>query len=341
MPGASESASPSTHLYRRFPELVDTLPHVRLGHSPTPVRKLEGLGTRNRIWLKDDGAFGSGGWGGNKVRKLEWIIPDVLARGCSRIITAGGIGTNWGLATALYAKEFGIETVLALIDQPVDDHVRAQLARLHSSGATLHFTRDKMRTFAAAPFLMLRHMRGGRFPYYLPPGGSSPVGALGYVEAGLELAAQVEAGTLPEPAHVVAAVGSGGTVAGLLLGLRLAGLRTGVVAVVVNDTLPLGPRNVRDLASRTESLLRRRGARFDDLDLEDADLVVTRDYLGPGYGYATAEGRAAQRVGAEFGIPLDPVYTAKAFAGLLEIDARRQGDDRPIVMLDTFGPRAG
>ncbi len=238
----------------------------------------------------------------------------------------------------MYAGQFGIETALALIDQPVDDHVRAQLARLQRSGAALHFTRTKARTFAVAPWLMVRHMKGGRLPYYLPPGGSSPIGALGYVEAALELAAQVDAGEIPEPAHIVAPVGSGGTVAGLLLGLRLAGLRTGVVAVVVNDTLPLGQREIRDLAdapnrycgnavptSATSTCVRRR----------DRDARIPR----PRYGYATAEGRAAQRVGHEFGIPLDPVYTAKAFAGLLEIDAHTRGGDGPIVMLDTFGPR--
>ncbi|WP_280759985.1 1-aminocyclopropane-1-carboxylate deaminase/D-cysteine desulfhydrase [Prescottella agglutinans] len=326
-------------LHRRFPQLVESLPYVRLGESPTPVRKLDGLGTRNRIWLKDDSVYGSGGWGGNKVRKLEWIIPDVIARKSKRIITVGGLGTNWGLATALYAEQFGIETAVALIDQPVDDHVRAQLGRLERSGAALHFTRNKFRTFAAAPYLMLRNIRGGRLPYFLPPGGSSPVGAVGYVEVGLELGAQVEAGEIPEPAQIVAPVGSGGTVAGLLLGLQLAGLRTGVVAVVVNDTLPLGEHEIRDLARRTESLLRRRGARLDDIDLDAAELTVTREYLGPGYGYATAEGRAAQRVGAEYDVPLDPVYTAKTFAGLLEIEAKSRGDDRPIVMLDTFGPR--
>lgn len=329
------------HLHHRLPELVESLPHVRLGTVPTPVRALDGLGTRNRIWLKDDGAFGSGGWGGNKVRKLEWILPDVRARKRKRILTVGGLGTNWGLATALYAKQFGIETALALIDQPVDDHVRAQLARLQQSGATLYFTRNKARTVAAAPYLMLRNVRGGRLPYYLPPGGSSPLGALGYVEMGLELAAQVAAGEIPEPAHIVTPVGSGGTVAGLLLGLRLAGLRSGVVAVVVNDTLPLGAREIRDLAARAELLLRRRGAKFGEIDLGAAELTVTREYLGPGYGYATAEGRAAQRVGAEFGVRLDPVYTAKAFAGLLEIEAQTRGDDRPILMLDTFGPRLG
>ncbi|WP_305093903.1 1-aminocyclopropane-1-carboxylate deaminase/D-cysteine desulfhydrase [Prescottella sp. R16] len=327
------------YLHARLPELVETLPHVRLGDAPTPLRRLDGLGTRNRLWLKDDGQYGSGGWGGNKVRKLEWILPDVLARGSKRIITVGGLGTNWGLATALYAKTFGIDTALALIDQPLDDHVRAQLDRLERSGATLHYTRNKVRTFAAAPLLMLRNMRGGRLPYYLPPGGSSPIGALGYVEAALEIGAQVEAGVMPEPAQIVAAIGSGGTVAGLLVGLRLAGLDTGVVGVVVNDTLPLGAHEIRYLAARVEELLRRRGARFGDLDLGRAKLTVTREYLGPGYGYATAEGRAAQRVGSEYQVSLDPVYTAKTFAGLLEIDAKTRGGDRPLVMLDTFGPR--
>lgn len=335
----SDVTTAPPYLHQRFPELAESLPYVRLGASPTPVRKLVGLGTRDRIWLKDDSRYGSGGWGGNKVRKLEWIIPDVLARKSKRIITVGGLGTNWGLATTLYAKQFGIDTALALIDQPVDDHVREQLARLERSGAVLHFTRSKVRTFACAPWLVVRHTTGVRLPYYLPPGGSSPLGALGYVEAALELAAQVQAGEIAEPTHIVAPVGSGGTVAGLLLGLRLAGLRTEVVAVVVNDTLPLGAREIRDLAGRAESLLRRRGADLGDVDLRSAALTVTREYLGPGYGYATAEGRAAQRVGREFGVLLDPVYTAKAFAGLLEIEAHSRGGDGPIVMLDTFGPR--
>ena len=327
------------YLHRRFPELADSLPHLRLGSAPTPILELENIGTRNRLWLKDDGTFGSGGWGGNKVRKLEWILPDVLARRARRILTSGALGTNWGLATAMYARQLGIDTALALIDQPVDDHVRAQLARLQRSGATLHFTRNKLRTYALAPYLTARHFRGGRPPYYLPPGGSSPLGTLGYVEAALELAAQVEAGQLPEPAHVVTAVGSGGTAAGLLLGFRLAGLRTGVVAVIVNDTLPLGGREIRDLAGRAERLLRRRGADLDDLDLGTAPLTVTREYLGPGYGFATAEGRTAQRLGAELGITLDPVYTAKAFAALLAIDGQSRYGDGPVVMLDTYGPR--
>ena len=212
------------------------------GREPTPVRRLTALTAALPVWCKDESGYGEGGWGGNKIRKLEWILPDARRRGAHTLLTVGGIGTNWGLAAALYAGEQGLATALALIDQPVDDHVRAQLARLRRSGATLHFTRTKRRTVAAAPWLFLRHSSGGRLPYFLPAGGSTPVGTLGYVEAAFELAAQVASGPLPEPSHVVTAVGSGGTAAGLALGLRLAGLRSRVVGVVVNDTLRLDDR---------------------------------------------------------------------------------------------------
>ncbi len=130
------------------------------------------------MWLKDDGAFGAGPWGGNKVRKLEWLIPDAHRRGARVILTVGGLGTNWGLATALYGAEHGLRTVLALVDQPVDEHVERQLERLRASGAELHFTHTKARTVALLPWLMLRHS-GRRPPCILPAGGSTPVGVLG------------------------------------------------------------------------------------------------------------------------------------------------------------------
>jgi D-cysteine desulfhydrase len=209
-----------------------------LSERPTPVRALADLG----IWVKEDGAFGAGGWGGNKVRKLEWLIPDAQRRGRHSILTFGGLGTNWGLATALYAREHGLETALALVDQPIDAHVGAQLARLDASGARVYRTHTKARTVAMLPWLLARNARGGHPPYLLPAGGSSPVGALGYVEAAMEIAAQVEDGSLPEPAHAVVPVGTGGTAAGLALGFQLAGLRTRVVGVVVNDQLRLEGR---------------------------------------------------------------------------------------------------
>jgi len=301
-------------LHERFPALRERLPFVRLGEGPSPVRRLDVGG--DEVWVKDEGAYG-GPWGGNKVRKLEWVLPDVRRRRRRTVLTFGALGTNHGLATALYARELGLGAALALVDQPVDDHVRVQLARLRKSGAALHFTHTRARTVAALPWLLARHA-SPLPPYVLPAGGSSPVGALGYVETALELAGQVEAGELPEPAWAVVAVGTGGTAAGLALGLRLAGLRTRVLAVVVNDLLRLDGRVLSRLAGRSARLLRRRGAVLPNgAEVETADLTVTRDWLGAGYGRPTAESERAAAVAATAGLELDPVYTAKAFAALL------------------------
>lgn len=323
-----------SRLHKRFPALEESLPHLALSARPTPVRELPGLG----VWVKDDGAFGSGGWGGNKVRKLEWLLPDARRRGRRSILTFGGLGTNWGLATALYAREQGIETALALVDQPVDDHVRAQLARLEASGARINRTHTKARTLAALPWLLARNTRGGRPPYVLPAGGSSPVGALGYVEAALEIAAQVEEGALPEPARVVVPVGTGGTAAGLALGFQIAGLPTRVLGVVVNDQLRLDQPVLARLARRTAALLERRGAELGPLRLEPGMLDLTRAQLGAGYGHPTAAAARAAELAAPEGLHLDPVYTAKAMAGLLALRAEQRLGE-PVLFVHTDGPR--
>ncbi|MFJ7904012.1 1-aminocyclopropane-1-carboxylate deaminase/D-cysteine desulfhydrase [Streptomyces sp. NPDC096198] len=327
-------------LHGRFPEVADMLPHLRLGRAPTPVRRLSGLTDAVPVWCKDDSVYGEGGWGGNKIRKLEWILPDAHRRQARTLLTAGGLGTNWGLAAALYGREHGLTTAIALVDQPVDDHVRGQLARLRRSGAVLHFTRTKRRTIATAPWLFLRHTTGHRPPYVLPAGGSSAVGTLGYVEAALELADQIAAGELPEPSHVVTAVGTGGTAAGLALGLRLAGVRSRVVGAVVNDSLRLDGPAVAALARRTERLLRERGADFPPVGLAADEVTMVRDWLGPGYGHTTPEAeRARSLAAATASLHLETVYTAKALAALLAMaDDGRLGPG-PVLFLHTHGPR--
>lgn len=324
-------------LYQRFPELRASLPRLPLGTAPTPVRELTALSGRTPVWLKDDGAFGDGGWGGNKVRKLEWLLAEAVRREKRTVLTFGALGTNWGLATARYARDHGLDTALALVDQPLDDHVRAQLERLRESGARLYFTHTKARTYAAAPYLMLRH----RPSYLVPPGGSNEFGVLGYVEAAFEIAAQIEAGQLPRPGRVVVPVGSGGTAAGLWLGLELAGLGdVTVVAVVVNDTLRLDHRSLGALAGRCVRLLRARGAVFSAPALRPDRLFVTREWLGPGYGYSTPEGAAALRTAREQErLTLEPVYTGKAMAATLDLASSSAEDERPVLFVNTNGPR--
>lgn len=286
------------------------------------------------LWLKDDGVFGAG-YGGNKVRKLEWLLADARARGRRTILTAGGLGTNFGLATALYARELEIATEIALVDQPRDEHVSTQLERLRSVAA-LHLVHTRQRAAATLAALAARAtLRDRRPPLVLGPGGSSPLGVLGYVEAALELAEQVRAGQLPEPARVVVATGSGGTAAGLALGLALAGLRTRVTGVVVAHQLRLDATAIARLARRTAQLLARRGARLPpEATVATRDLEMTREFLGAGYGHRTAASERAQWLAGEHaGLVLEPVYTAKGLAGALAVAARCGG---PVLFLNTY-----
>jgi D-cysteine desulfhydrase len=324
-------------LHERFPGL--TLGHVALGTAPTPVLPLPRFGIDPLddvgVWVKDESRYGDGPWGGNKVRKLEWIIPEAKRRGVRTLFTVGGIGTHWGLACATYGRAHGLDTVLGLVDQPIDDHVLAQLARLEASGAHLYRFATAGRLRLAAPWLMLRHARGGRLPWYLPAGGSNPFGALGYVETALEIAAQVEQGDLPEPATVVVPVGSGGTAAGLLLGLRIAGLRSRVLGVVVNDAFPLDAPVLARLAGRTADLLVRHGAPPLPV-VSPIDLDAKADWLGATYGDPTPASMRMVRAAADAGLDLEPVYTGKALAAIADLAA---GLPRPVLWLNTHGPR--
>jgi len=307
-------------LYTRYPQLAASLPRLALSQGPSPVAELTRLGGK-AVWIKNDGVYGTI-YGGNKPRKLEFILPDVRRRGASTIMTFGGLGTHHGLATALYGRQQGLRTVLLLVDQPVNDAVRRQLCWLHQADAILHYTATARRTRLLAPLILLRYVdwRRRKLPYLLPPGGSTPVGTLGYVNAALELAEQVAAKELPKPETIVVALGSGGTAAGLLLGLRLAGLSSRLVAVRVSDVLSLTPETVARLANATAALMRRRGAALPSAKIEPAAITVLSDWLGEGYGHPTPEAERAQALLREReDLTLDLTYTAKTMAALLAL----------------------
>ena len=242
---------------------------------PTPVFELPPLG----LWIKDDSAIG-----GNKVRKLAHTIPDAVARGKRTVLTFGALGSNHCVATAEACRESGLNCICILVDQPEDDHVRRNLARMRAAGARTVIAHGKRRAAVAAAALIARHR-----PYVLPIGGSSEVGIRGFEEAGEELMGQVRAGELPAPRTVVVAIGSGGSA----VGLARSSLDARIVGVLVNDqsTPRTHPR-----------------------------VEVVAEFLGGGYGHPTPEGQEAMRRAAEAGLTLEPVYTAKAMAAALALD---------------------
>lgn len=268
--------------------------------------------------MKNDGLYGTL-YGGNKPRKLEFILGDALSKGASTILTFGALGSNHGLATALYGRQLGLRVVLLLTYQAPVEGVSRQLHWMQQAGATLYYTRSLPLTAILTPYLLLRYRTGRprRWPYLIWPGASSPLGCLGYVNAALELAHQVEAGELPEPASVVVPLASAGTAAGLLLGLRLAGLGAQLVAVAVTRAPTAGAVAVARLARASAALLRRRGVSSLP-EVGPSDITVVHGWKGRGYGQPTVEGEQARAILAETeGIVLESTYTAKAVAAML------------------------
>jgi D-cysteine desulfhydrase len=333
------STSSELALERRFPTLRGRLPRRPLATLPTPVHRLAGLERATGLgdlWIKRDDRTGTL-YGGNKVRKLEWLLADALARGHRTVVTTGALGSNHALATTIYAGTLGLRVRLVLIPQPVTPAVRRTLLLDHAHGAAIHFAP----TVGAARRIVIGLLAGGFMrgdrPYLVPTGGSSVLGTLGYVNAGLELAEQIAAGEAPEPAAVVVPLGTGGTAVGLAVGLKLAGLRTRVIAVRVTDLFPPSPASLSRLARRALAVLHRLGADVATTPFTPDDLDVRADWLGPGYGAPTPEAEDARRsIEASEGLRFELTYGAKALAGALACARDPAWRDRPLLFWHTY-----
>jgi D-cysteine desulfhydrase len=304
---------------RRLGELFPRLhlPSLELGRFPTPVARLAlDAPPGVELWIKRDDLAGEQ-YGGNKVRKLELLLADALDKRKRRVVTIGALGSHHALATTIYARRVGLDATLVLYPQPLTPHVVENLLLDHSFGANL--LRATHPTTAPAVALA-RCALGPRETLFVPPGGSSALGTIGHVEAGLELAAQVRAGELPEPGLAVVAFGTGGTAAGLALGLALGGLRTRVVAVRVVEPFVTTRALIAHLLTGARRLLVRRGAPAARLPSRTIDrIIIDGDELGGGYGKPTDAARAATEMFRTLGVELETTYTGKAAAAFLRL----------------------
>jgi 1-aminocyclopropane-1-carboxylate deaminase/D-cysteine desulfhydrase-like pyridoxal-dependent ACC family enzyme len=280
---------------------------LRFAQTPTPVGRIDGLCREGfDLWLKDDGASHAL-YGGNKVRKLEYILADALARNAKRLVTSGAAGSHQVLATALFGKQYGLPVVAVVCPQRRTLHAEAMLRATCASGARL----VPVGSQPMVAIVTARTLRRG--DYLVPPGASNVVGTLGYIDAVRELVEQIRSGALPDPDVIVVPLGSGGTAAGLLAGVVREGLRARILAVEVATHPGLGRAMVLALA---HAALRRDGGASSFFALSRR-LEVDGEYLGAGYGEPTAAGACAISAAAELGLKLEPTYTAKTFARVL------------------------
>lgn len=322
-------------LFQAYPGLRERIPHRPFLEGPTAVEPfdLEGVPAGRLFVKRDDRSCPL--YGGNKPRKLEFVIADALARGARRLVTSGGLGTNHGLATTLLGAEVGLATTLVLLHQPVTEDVRRKLLLFAACGAELVYGRNVAGVALASAGVLAGSALRGERPYLVAPGGSSARGTAGFVSAGLELAAQVREGALPEPRRVYTAVGTGGTLAGLVLGLRLAGLATRVVGVVVTDVLPPTRRRLAAQARATLRMLRRHDPAVPNAAIAPGDFDLASDQVGPGYGAPTEAAQRAVRAAARAGLALETTYTGKCLAAL-RAHAAAGALDGPVLFWNTY-----
>ncbi len=310
---------------------------VALAQLPTALEPLERLSREiggPRLWIKRDDLTGSS-LSGNKVRKLEFCVAEALAQGCDTLITCGGLQSNHCRATAIVGARLGLKVHLLLrgLPQGAPD---GNLFLDYLAGADFSFypaaeyyaRRDEI--FAE---LVNKYAAAGRKAFVIPAGASDEIGLWGYVAACKELKDDCERLGL-SPDYIVCATGSGGTHAGLIAGNAAYGLDAVIWGINIDDD------DAATFSRKIRSDLRAWKERYDQhLDVETLPIEVIDGYVGPGYGKAEPPVfETIVRVARTEGVILDPVYTGKAFHGLIkEIESGRLSDARDIVFIHTGG----
>ncbi|HEY2620276.1 MAG TPA: D-cysteine desulfhydrase [Acetobacteraceae bacterium] len=313
-------------------------PRVRLFPTPTPLEKLANLSRHlggPEIWIKRDDCTVVA-TGGNKVRKLEWLVGEAQAQGATHLVTQGAVQSNHVRQTAAVAARFGMKCT-ALLEHRIDTNDRdylnsgnVLLDRLFDTAIEYRPGGTDMNAEAEAKGQALRE--AGEKPYVIPGGGSNQVGALGYVSCAQELMQQADEMGLRID-RVVTATGSAGTQAGLLVGLE--GCNAGVPVLGIGVRLPKDRQeaNVHRLAEAAAEYVGVRGG------IARSAVVANCDYVGPGYGHPTPGMTEAVLMLARLeGVLLDPVYSGKAMAGLIDLIRKGEiGKGETVVFLHTGG----
>lgn len=314
---------------------ISAFPRLRLAQLPTPMYRMEGISalTGKNVYVKRDDMTGVA-LGGNKVRKLEFLLADALEQGCDTILTTGGAQSNHAMLTAACCNRLGLSCILVLKKRGVWEKKGNQLLN-DLLGADVRFvdTDSYGDVYAEMGRICQGLEQQGHKPYCVPVGGSVPLGCLGYALC-VEEAVQQAAAQNVAFDDIVCCAGSGGTMAGIVLGSLLYAPKTRVTGIVIDpdDFATI----VSGLVNGAAKLLER-----GDIRLEPKDINL-HDCYGAGYAIPSAAGVAAMRAMAEQeGLILDPVYTGKTFAGFLELCKQGYFDGRENILFLHSGGAGG
>ena len=315
-----------------------TLPRLHLAHLPTPLEDAQYFSaTLNgpRILIKRDDCTGLA-FGGNKTRKLEYLMADAQHNGASVVITCGSTGSNHCRQTAAAARVAGMKCILVLNSHEDPPRVQGNLLLDRMLGAQIHYVASESDRDPTMQTIAAECLERGEEPYVIPSGGSNPLGASAYVSSIFELMGQLDdMGVEPSRLYTTSST-SGGTHAGLAIGAAIAGATFVVHGIAIEGTADEIREIIHPLANETSAFL------GSDIRLSPNDIHVDDRFVGEGYGIPTNESLDAMNALARTqAILLDPVYTAKTMAGM--IAHIRDGDiepDETIVFLHSGGTPA-
>jgi 1-aminocyclopropane-1-carboxylate deaminase/D-cysteine desulfhydrase-like pyridoxal-dependent ACC family enzyme len=337
-------------LFKQYPSLKQNLPYVSLTDLPTPVQRLDKLGQKlgiGGLFIKRDDLSGRL-YGGNKVRKLEFLLGDALQQGAKEVITFGAAGSNHALATAIYAGQVGIKSISMLMPQPNTHYVSRNLLMSYYAGAELHLCGSRLEASTTMPMLrlattyqLIRHrLKNGSTPILIPPGGSSPRGVTGFINAALEFKEQMLNGEMPEPDYIYVASGTMGTAIGLQIGVKLAKLKSRLVSVRVTGTDFVNEQRMLNLIEKVNAFLYFLDRAFPVAEITGADLDIRNDFYGKQYALFTEEGMNAVSLMKKYeDIKLDGTYTGKTMAALVSDAGKGLLKDKTVLFWNTLNSR--
>jgi len=328
-------------LFKLYPELNGNIPFLSLGKFPTRVHRLVTIGDvlgYGNLWIKRDDESGEL-YGGNKVRKLEYLLADAKCKGKDTLIVFGAMGSNHVLATTLYGKSLSFKVIALLLPQPLTERAQKNFQLISQLADEYHLLSTK----TAIPIALSMLNQAGsktafwRRLYYIPIGGSSPLSCLGYVNAIFELKEQIAAGIAPEPDYMFVALGSCGTMAGLELSIQLAGLKSKLIGVRVVDRIAANASTVARLANRTLRIFQKYRCHVPDIKVKRRQINLLYDCFGRGYAVPTKEAIEAVELMEKYeDIRLEYTYTGKTLAGLIRYVQEKKIEDKVILFWNTY-----
>ena len=317
-----------------YPELKDCIPWIPLGNLPTPLEELgSSIGlTKDTLFVKRDD-LSSTLYGGNKVRKLEYLFAEALLQNRDEIISIGSIGSNHALTTAILGASLDFQVELCLFNQALSEHVKENLQGMLAAGAKLHYTKDMPGAYQMARRQYKKLKEAGKRPYFIISGATCGLGNFGYCTAMYELKHQIENGEMPMPGSIFVPVGTCGTIAGLLAGIKLTGLPIKVFGVKVFDSFPANKYMIKYYAQNVLNYIQKQRNTI-KLHIENDDFELLEAYLGDGYGIPTIESiRAVKQL--EPRLKLETTYTGKTFAACMEY-CKSEAAKKPVLFWNTY-----